>query len=49
MTDRIGNVFRTTWIPFGISLLIAWIGAMVIHSYYPEVMRISELMRLIFR
>jgi hypothetical protein len=43
--DWIGSVFRTTWIPFGISLLIAWIGAIVIHSNYPEVTRISELMR----
>lgn len=43
--DWIGSVFRTTWIPFGISLLIAWIGASVIHSYYPEVTRISELLR----
>jgi hypothetical protein len=39
--------FRTTWIPFGVSLTIAWIGALVLHSYYPEVTRISELMRLV--
>lgn len=43
--DWIGSVFRTTWIPFSISLLLAWIGALVIHSYYPEVTRISELLR----
>jgi hypothetical protein len=43
--DWIGSVFRTTWIPFGISLLIAWGGAIVIHSNYPEVTKISELLR----
>lgn len=47
--DWIGSVFRTTRLPFGISLLIAWVGAMVIHSYYPEVTRISELMRQVLR
>lgn len=46
--DWIGSVFRTTWIPFGISLLLAWVGALVIHSAYPEVTRISELMRQVF-
>lgn len=43
--DWIGSVFRTTWIPFGISLLVAWIGALVIYSAYPDVTRISELSR----
>lgn len=43
--DWIGSVFRTTWKPFGISLLVAWFGALVIHAYYPEVTRISELVR----
>jgi hypothetical protein len=43
--DWIGSVFRTTSIPFGISLLVAWIGALVIHSFYPEVTKISELIR----
>jgi hypothetical protein len=45
--DWIGSVFRTTWIPFGLSLLLAWIGALVIHAYYPGVTRISELVRQI--
>ena len=47
--DWIGSVFRTTCIPFGISLLVAWIGALVIHSAYPEVTRISELARQLLR
>ncbi len=47
--DWIGSVFRTTWKPFGISLVVAWFGALVIHSCYPEVTRISELMRQILR
>ena len=47
--DWIGSVFRTTWIPFGLSLLLAWVGALVIHAYYPEVTRISELARQILQ
>jgi hypothetical protein len=47
--DWIGSVFRTTWIPFGVSLLVAGIGALVIHSAYPEVTRISELTRQLLR
>lgn len=43
--DWIGSVFRTTRIPFGISLLVSWVGALVIHAYCPEVTRISELVR----
>ncbi len=47
--DWIGSVFRTTRVPFGISLLVAWIGALVIQGYYPEVTRISELVRQVLR
>jgi hypothetical protein len=47
--DWIGSVFRTTWKPFGISLLVAGIGAVVIHANYPHVTRISELMRQALR
>jgi hypothetical protein len=43
--DWLGSVFRTTWLPFGVSLLVAWFGALVIHSAYPGVTRISELVR----
>ena len=43
--DWIGSVFRTTCIPFGLSLLVACVGALVIHSAYPQVTKISELVR----
>ena len=45
--DWFGSVFRTTWIPFSISLLLAWIGASAIHKAYPAVTRLSEFMRLV--
>ena len=47
--DWIGSVFRTTWKPFGVSIMVALIGALVIHSFYPNVTRISELVRQVLR
>jgi hypothetical protein len=47
--DWIDGVFRTTWKPFGISLLVAGLGAVVIHANYPQVTRISELVRQVLR
>jgi hypothetical protein len=43
--DWIGSVFRTTWKPFGISVVVAFVGALVIHHYYPKISRLSELLR----
>jgi hypothetical protein len=47
--DWIGSVFRATWKPFGISLLVALVGALVIHSAYPHVTRVSELVRQLMK
>ncbi|MBI1920777.1 MAG: hypothetical protein HYS23_06810 [Geobacter sp.] len=47
--DWIGSVFRTTWKPFGIALVVAFAGALTIHAACPEVTRISELVRLVLR
>ena len=47
--DWIGSAFRTTRMPFGISLLVSLIGALVIHSAYPHVTRISVLVRHLLR
>lgn len=40
-----GSVLRTTWKPFMVVLMIALIGAAVIHSLYPEVKKMSEIFR----
>src|SRR6266567_2792247 len=47
--DWIGSVFRTTWKPFGIALVVAFAGALTIHVTCPEVTRISELVRRVLR
>jgi hypothetical protein len=43
--DWKGSVFRTTWKPFIIVLLISLIGAALVHSQYPNVQKLSEIFR----
>jgi len=42
--DWIGGVFRATWIPLAVVLGITWIGAAVIHAYYPNLVKISDIL-----
>jgi hypothetical protein len=44
--DWVGSVFRTTYIPFFIVLLIATGAAWFIHARFPQVIKISELFSL---
>ena len=44
-TDWKGSVFRTTWRPFIIVLLISLLGAAFVHSQYPDVQKLSEIFR----
>lgn len=41
--DWKGSVFRTTWIPFVIVLLISFLGAYILHANYPEAHKLSEI------
>ena len=41
--DWLGSVFRATWIPFVLTLLLSLLAGWLIHHYFPEVTRISEL------
>jgi hypothetical protein len=43
--DWKGSILRTTWKPFMVALLIAFIGAVIIHANYPEVHKLSEIFR----
>jgi len=43
--DWKGSVFRTTWKPFAIALLISLFGAFVLHSNYPEAHKLSEILK----
>lgn len=42
-TDWMGSVFKTTSIPFIVTLVLATLAGYLMHHYYPEVTRISEL------
>lgn len=41
--DWIGSVFKTTGIPFMVTLLLATLAGYLMHHYFPDVTRISEL------
>lgn len=42
--DWIGSVFKTTSIPFFITLTLATLAGYLMHHYFPEITRISELL-----
>lgn len=42
--DWIGSIFRTTWIPFAITLSVSLVAALVLHRYFPEASRLSDIL-----
>lgn len=42
-SDWVGSVFKTTWIPFAITLGLTTFAASLIQNYFPGATRISEL------
>jgi hypothetical protein len=47
-TDWIGSVFKTTAIPFIVTLALATLAGYLMHHYFPDVTRISELFSLLW-
>jgi hypothetical protein len=45
-TDWVGSVFRATWIPFAVTLASALLAGFLIHHFFPQVTRLSELLSL---
>lgn len=45
--DWLGSVFKTTCIPFMVTLALATLAGYLMHHYFPEVTRISELISLL--
>ena len=41
----IGSVFKTTWKPFASISAVAFIAALILHRYYPEATRLSDIFR----
>ncbi|RII25340.1 MAG: hypothetical protein CXR31_14170 [Geobacter sp.] len=42
-SDWMGSVFKTTGVPFGVTLVLAFLAGYLMHRYFPGVTRISEL------
>jgi hypothetical protein len=43
--DWIGSVFQTTWRPFAITIVVAFFVALILHSYFPEATRLSDILK----
>ena len=43
--DWVGSVLRHTWKPFGVTFAIAFLAAVVLHSYFPQATSLSEVFR----
>lgn len=41
----IGSVFKTTWKPFASICAVAFIAALILHRYYPDATRLSDIFR----
>lgn len=41
----IGSVFKTTWKPFASICAVAFIAALILHRYYPQATRLSDIFR----
>lgn len=43
--DWVGSVFKATWKPFACTLLAALMCGMVLHTYFPEAVRLADMWR----
>jgi len=43
--DWVGSIFRTTWKPFAAALSAALMAAAFMHAWYPEAVKLSEILR----
>lgn len=43
--DWIGSIFKTTWKPFMATFAVALIAAFILHVYFPEATKLSEVLK----
>ena len=43
--DWIGSIFKTTWKPFATTLAVAFIAAFILHAYFPEATKLSDILK----
>jgi hypothetical protein len=41
--DWIGSIFKTTWKPFAATFAVALVAGFILHSYFPEATKLSEI------
>jgi hypothetical protein len=46
MSDEswVGSIFRTTWKPFAVTVAVAFLSGVVLHSYFPEAIRVADIL-----
>jgi hypothetical protein len=46
MSDQswVGSIFRTTWKPFTVTIGVAFLSGVVLHSYFPEAARLADVL-----
>ena len=46
MSDEswVGSIFRTTWKPFAVTVVVAFLSGVVLHSYFPEAIRLVDIL-----
>jgi hypothetical protein len=44
-SDWVGSIFRTTWIPFGSTLAVSLVAALVLHHYYPTARMLADILK----
>lgn len=43
--DWIGSIFKTTWKPFATTFAVALIAVFILHTYFPEATKLSEILK----
>jgi len=46
MSDEswVGSIFRTTWKPFAVTVGVALLSGVVLHSFFPEADRLADIL-----
>jgi hypothetical protein len=47
MSDQswVGSILRMTWIPFVVTIGVAFLAGLVLHSHFPEAARLADIFR----
>jgi hypothetical protein len=47
MSDHlwVGSILRMTWIPFAVTIGVAFLAGLVLHSHFPEAARLADILR----